>query len=388
MGIGKKILVGLAVIVGLIGVLFTGFRIFLALNSGDIGKPDDSVLRPSSVIVPKEENAFYDLKQAADSLVLVKADEQVVLDMSNGKNWNDALANKIVNDNTAAFAAFDRASWKKSYQDTAVQVDPKTLNADTELTSTSKVRQVAQVSVIKSMLLFRQGKEKEAFDNTLNILYVGQMLENSPRTNLIGFLVGMSIKGRGIKNIQTMAQTRRLSSGELKAYASKIEKFKGNTMGLQEAFRMEYTKEDNTREQALLKSNYYYKPNETQKLFIDLYQGYVDSSVRLCSEIRPHSIQVERSVVGVLFTENAIGKILVDVLGSSLNGAFMKRCEEEFSVIQTQITLASQAYKVDKGAYPTSLTQLAPEYLPQVSEAYNGKPITYDANTGIVSLPK
>ena len=70
MSIGKKILVGLAVIAGLIGILFTGFRIFLALNSGDIAKPDDSVLRPSSVIVPKEDNAFYDLKQAADRALL------------------------------------------------------------------------------------------------------------------------------------------------------------------------------------------------------------------------------------------------------------------------------------------------------------------------------
>jgi hypothetical protein len=91
-------------------------------------------------------------------------------------------------------------------------------------------------------------------------------------------------------------------------------------------------------------------------------------------------------MTSVLFTENAVGKILADVSGGSLDGVFRKRCQEEFSIIKAQVSLASQAYKNDTGTYPATLNLLSPNYLSTVDTQHDGQVILYDANTGTVSI--
>jgi hypothetical protein len=78
MSTGKKILSGVGIFIGLIVLLVVGFLSYLKLNSGDIEKIDDSALYPSSQILSKEENAYYDLQQASDSLVLSQDNDQVL----------------------------------------------------------------------------------------------------------------------------------------------------------------------------------------------------------------------------------------------------------------------------------------------------------------------
>lgn len=407
MSIGKKILFGLGIFIGIILLLILCFFVYLKLNSGDIKKIDDSVLNPSSQILSKEDNAYYDLKRASDSLVLPQDKSQVTTDLANGTSWDDTLANQVVDSNATALAAFNQASWKKGYQDPVVQADLKTWNADTTLTSIADIRKIAQISAIKSQILFRQGKEKEAFDNTLNIIYFGQVFENSPRETLIGYLVSIAIKGIGITNMQAMVPMSHLASGDLKNYVIKIDKFKDNKAGLQEAFRMEYVSLNNTKEQmidqrgegdqqaqalklplssTLLKSSFYYKPNQTQKLYVEQYQNFVSNAAKKCDEIIPRPKRANTDFMSVIFAENVVGKILIDTLESSLSGVFSKRCQEEFSVIKTQISLASQAYKNDNGAYPTSLNLLSPNYLNTVDKQYDGQNLLYDAKTGTASL--
>ena len=50
--------------------------------------------------------------------------------------------------------------------------------------------------------------------------------------------------------MQTMIIDAHLQANDLKDYALKIEKFKENGAGLQEAFRMEYAMFNNTKEQS------------------------------------------------------------------------------------------------------------------------------------------
>lgn len=406
---GKKILRGLGILALAIILLGVVFVIYIKFNSKDIAKPDDSDLYPSSQILSKEDNAFYDFKKASDSIVLADNQDQTITDLASNKNWDSSLANKIVNDNAVALVAFNLGSWKKGYQDLALQIDLNEYNANTVTTSLAGVRKLAKISVIKSRLLFEQGKEKEAFSNTLSVIYAGQIFENSIGGNLINYLVGISIKGIGINSLQSMISNSHLTSGELKDYVEKIEKFKNNRTGLQETFKMEYLMIKNTKEQmidpyissgqkseflppvvadskVLLKSAFYYKPNKTQKLFVERYKAFVGNAMKNCNEIIPSSPKEEEiSVVKALVTENAVGKILDSIIGVSLEGVNSKRCEEEFSVIKAQISLASQAYKIDNGKYPNSLSQLYPKYLSQDYKQFNGKDIIYNAETGEVS---
>ena len=409
---GKKILWGLGIFALVIISIVIIFLIYAKINSGDIAKPDDSNLYPSSQILSKEDNAFDDFKKASDGVVFSNDQSQSIADLANNKNWDNSLAKQIVKDNSAALVALKQGSLKKGYQDPILQNDLNKFNSETVLSPLSNVRKLAQISVIESRLFFEQGKKREAFDNTLKTIQLGQMLEDSPRGNLLSYLVGMSIKEVAITNLQSMISNNNLTVGELRDYTSKIEKFKNNRTGLQESFKMEYVMIKNSKEQTidpcissgqaseflppvvadskvLLKSTFYYKPNKTHKLFIERYKKFVDNAIKNCNEIISSSPKEEEiSVVKALFTENAVGKILDSIIGVSIEGVNMKRCEEEFSVIKTQISLASQAYKIDNGNYPNSLSQLYPNYLNQVYEQFNGEDIIYDAKTGEASINK
>ena len=78
--------------------------------------------------------------------------------------------------------------------------------------------------------------------------------------------------------------------------------------------------------------------------------------------------------------------MLTDIVGSSFDGIFPKRCQEEFSVIKTGLDLAIQAYQTDHNAYPQTLDDLHPKYLDTVEKRFGGQEILYIPATGLVSL--
>lgn len=416
MNLKKKIFISLGVLVSAIALVVAGFLVYLKLHSADISKIDDSMLNPSSQILSDEDNSYYEIKLASEKLVLSEDNQKAIHNLSQNTEWDDVLAQQIVESNAVALTLFNKGSWKKGYQDPVVQTDPKTWNTEMISSDRSKIRSIAELSLIKSWILFKQGKEREAFDNTLNAVYFGQALENSPRTDLLNFLIGMSIKGPGMKSLQSMIPQSHLTSDELKDYLKKMDTFKDNRAGLQEAFRMNYITDNRTKEamidpqvtgkdgkfsaellraahggmplfnKNLMRSGFYYKPNQTQKLYVEQYQDFVNNAARQCGEVVPRAKRANAGIVNFIFTENVIGKTLTDSIEFSFNGIFDTRCQEEFSVVQTQIMMAVQAYKKDNGMYLTSLDLLSPNYMNPIENQYGGRAVFYDAVAGTVSL--
>ncbi|MDR3583139.1 MAG: hypothetical protein P4L62_02155 [Candidatus Pacebacteria bacterium] len=87
----------------------------------------------------------------------------------------------------------------------------------------------------------------------------------------------------------------------------------------------------------------------------------------------------------IIFTENAVGKILSNVAGVSLNSASTKKFQETFSVKGTELLLALKVYKNDNGSLPDTLDKLVPNYISGVPlDPFDGKPIRYSAEKKII----
>jgi hypothetical protein len=283
--------------------------------------------------------------------------------------------------------------------------DPKEVSVMTPLFSLGNLRTIGRLNLIRSIYLFKQGKEEEAFDEIIKTIQLGQMLEDSPRPTLIGYLVGMAIKGMGLKTIRTIVPVTTLSSEKLMDYISKLDKFDLNEAGLERAFKMEYAFGANTKAkidaglagklskeeleeldleeislQRKIMPNYLYKPNQTQRLIVEYYRTLLNNTNKNYNQTKFVEFEpfFPSSRFEVFFTENAIGKTISDATLLTLSGIFRRKCEEDFLTRGTQILLALKAYKNETGKLPLSLSELIPKYFDQIpQDPFDGKPIRY-----------
>lgn len=135
------------------------------------------------------------------------------------------------------------------------------------------------------------------------------------------------------------------------------------------------------------KLHYLYKPNQTQKILAEYHRNLINNANKDCGEINLLEIKylAPRSIMGMLFSENIVGKIFHDMVARSFSDIFDKKCLEDFSVIGTQILIAMKAYQTETGKIPNSLTELVPKYLSEIPrDPFDGKLIKYSPNKKII----
>ncbi len=421
---------------------FTFFNVFLGR---DEPFPNDSDLWLPAIEIPKEENAFYylipylNLSQPEKEIILRYRPEEkerleeireiywprekteLVDNIIRGKDWDEEFAKDLIKNNERLLIDFEKAVKSSNFQDPITQ-NPKNIDMTTLLLSLGNFRNIAKLNLVKATELLKQGKEKEAFDEAIKVIQLGHLLENSPRGPLIEYLFGMSIKQMGLDWLRFVLPEANLSPENLSYYIRQLEGFKENEEGLIRVFKMEYISFSNTKTKyvdpiikgkaskerseksgeeilpqpakILGRLNYFYKPNQTQRIFADWYRTNVNNAQKnyykemKFSEIRP---LVPYSKIKILFTENLIGKILYDSTAGSLSGVHLRKCLdrkclEDFSIIGTQTLMAIKAYKTETGEMPTSLEEeLVPKYFSEVpKDPFDGNPIRYSASKKII----
>lgn len=376
---------------------------------------DDRDLWLSKIEILKEENASYDLNQASQKLYLPKEKMELFREMAAGKKWDSEFAKELVENNREVFDYFERALTHPYFQIPELQ-DPKTIGFETVIPGMSSVRNISQLNSIKAAYLFTQGKEKEAFDLTIKTIKMGQMMEDSPRPVLISYLVGMAIKETGLQRLRIMIPDTTLSSEILKNYIAELKQFEENEEGLAKALKMEYISLANTKAKitdALFigglsekelkavgleepsiqiklaaKLKYFYKPNQTQRLFAEYYRQLINNVNKSyynemeLPEVKP---LVPSSKINMLFTENIIGKMIHNIMAIGFSGLFEKKFLEDFSVTGTQSLLAIKAYQIETGEIPISLEVLVSKYISEIpKDPFDGKPIKYSPEKKII----
>ncbi len=79
-----------------------------------------------------------------------------------------------------------------------------------------------------------------------------------------------------------------------------------------------------------------------------------------------------------LIKGNAVGDILVLMAEPMLQAVIQRKSKEDVNVRATQILLALKVYKMQHGRLPDSLSELVPEFFPQIPlDDFDGKPFRY-----------
>lgn len=398
----KKIIIGIIILI----VLVILFPFILNLFTSDIDPIDDSDLSLQVITISDEENSYYDLIKIEDVLYQPEERREEIIDMTEGRAWDEKLAEEIIFKNKEAFELFSLATKKSKYQNPNLAI-PENINLYTEFTAMSSWRIMSEYSSIRALYLSRQGKDKEAIEEALNSLYIGQKIQDS-QVSLLEYLVAISIKERGLETVQKIIASADLDNIELKKYVSELKQFYENENGFIAVSKGEYnvgslsidalvngdfdvfkysTEEQNKDMAKKLNNNYYFRPNKTKALFASYARKKIKNANQFCNNIE--NVEIKRlaptSYLEMYISENLVGKVLNDIIANSSFAVIIKKCNEDSLVSSTQALIAIKAYQNDYGNLPDSLNQLVPGYLESVPlDYFNGNQLRYSKENKIL----
>jgi len=400
----KIILIFIGSVIGLF-LLILFLPNILSLFSKDIPPIDDSDLQLKKIEIPREQNAYYDLIKLGGDINEPKNivhETTAVQDYINGKSWDDNLIENILSQNTEAFTYFTEATDKPKFQDPNFS-DSAKIKPTVIVISLNSWRQASRLSVLKALFLLKQGKDKEAFDEVFKSIKIGQKIQES-QCSVIEYLVGIGIKKIGLEALQKIIASSKLESNELKKYAETLNEFYKNEEGLISMWKEQYSEqiwainsvvsgdknilseEDNFSSREI-KNNFYFKPNKTKALFVEYTRENIKNAEKPCNLIEKREIKelAPESKIKMYVTENAVGKVITDIVAASLGSINDKKCQDDLLVAVAQLLFALKAYKNDTGNLPVSLINLVPQYISSVpSDPFDGKPIRYSSTKKIL----
>ncbi|MCK4891603.1 MAG: hypothetical protein KAS78_02955 [Candidatus Pacebacteria bacterium] len=380
----------------------------LDLFTKDIDPIDDSDLSLQVISISNEENAYFDLIKIKDVIYEPEDKSKAIFDLVNNELWDEKLAEDIIFNNQKAFEYFSKAADKKKFQN-PISANPENINPNTIFPSMHSWRKMAQFSSIKALYLLKQDKSKEAIQEALNSVYIGQKMQES-QVSFLEYLVAISIKRTGLETVQNVISLSNLSTEELKKYAYDMDQFYKNENGFVAILKGEYYMQslsidalvngdtemlkDYTAEQSQDISeklnndyNYYFRPNKTKFLFAEYVRKTIKNANRFCNDIPTIDSQrlASSSYIKLYLTENAIGKTIYDIVITSLASVNTTKCEEDSLVSATQAIIAIKAYKNDNGDYPSSLDELVPRYISSVPlDYFDGNSLKYSKEDEIL----
>jgi hypothetical protein len=351
---------------------------------------DDSDLIPTRTEVPVESNAFWTLLQATNELYSPGLLESRLRDLSNNTNWDDALAAEVLEKNHACLDLLD-----KSFQQPFLLVpEPKTF--DEEYHYLSSWRDLSRVESIQANALFRAHNEKAAFDSALKIIRFGQRAENSGGP-IIHYLVGSGIKTAGLHQIRQMTAQTTLPEADLMGSIRELDSLGPNKEGLTNALKVEYqmqckylddfakgkTATTNSGEQMMASIGLkpFFSVTRTKMEFAQSARVIRDGMSKPFGEI-PWSdlpvVETNGPTLKRLIKGNVMGDIFFQLLGPSSKSFSIRKSREMVNVTATRLLLALKIYKMRHDKLPESLSELVPEFFPQVPlDDFDGKPFRY-----------
>lgn len=398
----------LLIFLSVLGILVIGAIGGVLYFAKDESPPKDDDLRLPRIEILEKENAFYPLGQAIEKMYWPKEKAELIDNIIKDQEWDSKFVEELITKNKETFHYFNKVLTFSKFQDPEWQ-DPEIIIPATPVGNLGEYRKVAKLNSVKSLHLFKQEKEKEAFSEAIKIIKFGHFIEES-QGSLIHYLVGKDIKEIGLETLRIMIKNATLTSETLKNYIKELDKYKASKKGLINALKMEYITTANalptlTAEDLLTagelaieekiplgmrivtKFPYFYKPNKTRRIIAESYRKLINNVDKNYGEIS----RIKRltpsplSSIKILLTENITGRIFHDIVIVTFEDIFSRKCEEDFSVIGTQLLLAIKGYQIETGKIITSLGELMPEYFSEVPEdPFNEKQIRFSAEKKII----
>jgi hypothetical protein len=352
----------------------------------------DSDLIFPRIFVSVESNAFWTLLKATNELYWPKSLENKFVDLSSNTNWDDSLAADVLKKNQTCLDLFDE-SLKQPFL-----LVPELKTFDDDSSYLDGWRTISLVESIQAISLFRAKKEKEAFDTALKIIQFGQRVENSGGPTLY-YLVGSSIKTRGLLRIQQMTADTTLSETDLIQLIRELENFKPNQEGFVNALKVEYQTQakfcdDFATGKIPMQTNSAFVRSLISISIMPLFNAtktkteYAQSARVVRDNFsKPFGkipwldlpvVEIDISVWHRVISGNAIGDVLFGMSESVFKGVSSRKSREDVNVMATQLLLALKIYKMRHDKLPDSLSELTPDFFSQIPiDDFDGKPFRY-----------
>lgn len=342
------------IILIVLGILFLSFFVFISipqilnLFARDIPSVDETGLQITNPNVPDSKNAYFDLSKLTGTVYLPSSDDRnIITDIvtaTSGNSWNDSVVNDVLSKNSNTLEVISGASNKSILYDTQFS-DLSKISPDMILSNLNDWRNAGLVGSLDALSLLKQGKNVDAMDEAVKVIKVGKLISESNQP-LIGYLVGIAIKKYGYNAASQIISQSHFSQTQKQDYLSALNSLKDDGQGLKNAFIIEYYIQKNGFAEAIREiiaqenipsftnvnslGSYYYEPNQTIEYFADYAREEirnVDVSCNSVPNIQNIKLIEPVSFLKIYFTENAVGKILHDVLSASLSSVLSKRCE-------------------------------------------------------------
>lgn len=383
----------------IIFIIFGIITITMVICGRDEPPPDDADLQVTRLDLAEEDNGFTHFNLAINVFYWPKDKENEIREMVQGITWNADLVGEIIEKNTEALDQIEKALTFPHFQ------VPEITFRDFGL-SLSLCRNMAKVMSLRAQWLFEKGNEKAAFDQAMQMIRFGHMMEDCGG-GIIHYLVGMAIKGLGLERIEKMIPDCSLTSKDLKSYSDYLSRYTADRKGLANAFKVEYSfagkiiddwskgefdlgkdKEKDSRFRWKRFPRYFFQPNRTKRIFADMYRSIIENIPRNYSEMNfegTTKVKEREPSWRLLTSPNAVGIFLSNLLFPTVEKILLRKCQADMYVKATRLLLACKCYKEDRGRLPDCLEDLVPEYIPEVPEdPFDGKPLRYSASNKII----
>jgi hypothetical protein len=400
------------IILGILVLLILLIVVALLFLGKDEGPPNDEDLLLPKIEIKEKENGYYYYDQFQQKIYYPpETDWELINNILDGKEWDAEYVEELVEKNAEAFYYFDKMTQTSRYHNPYL-LDPDNVSVFTPLIHYSGLQSIARFSMFKAELLFRNGKEKEAFDECFKVIKMGHMLEEG-RNNLIGYLVGEAINKIGLKQLARLTARTTLSPEVLKTYADQLDNLYSKKEGWINVMKLQYIELVNTNKETIdiiaehgdlgdvlsgripllewltLGSDYLYKPNQTRRMLAEYFRNEINA-VNENYYIKTKDYELLNyfnldSLWKILTTENSVGKSLYNNVAISYSGLLNAKYLEDFLGGGTQLLIALRAYYLDYGKFPDSLNQLVPNYISEIpKDPFDGELIRYDSNKKVI----
>jgi len=360
-------------------------------------------LRPVRIEVAANENSFPAMTRAGNRLSWVdEADAPQLAGMAecNVKwKWNQELAEQLLARNQSVLELLDEA-----LPPSKLQV-PTPSSVEDDYPYLSDWTKIALLTSIRSAVLDREGREREAFDLAFKLVQLGHRIEDSGG-EVFHYRRGASIKMMGLSRIQQLAFKTSLPADYLTHLLRELGRYKANESALTNTIKVDYQLNAAlVRNFSIGKFSGTNPPDPVLRAFgvpmlnVEKTERAFATPARIGLKCIPHSYakmplgefppaatnSSVAAVIGKIARGNASGETVFDLMYTSPKGLLAKKCEENVAVSATEGVLALKCHQAQHGALPESLADLVPDYLPAVPlDDFDGKPLRYSREKKLI----
>ncbi|MFA6287590.1 MAG: hypothetical protein WC661_09425 [Opitutaceae bacterium] len=377
-----------------LGILFVGLIVAVGLFivTRDEPPPDINDLQPRPRTLPDSENALASLRAIASEHARQTKENTAYTDaiarlLESYETWDTADATLVVNQDKEVWPRFDAAIRLPS-SETKLPWVPD------DFIAIGPLRELWRGAMIRARLTSFSGQPDVGFEQVLTTLPAATRISDSGGV-LIEYLTGVSLRSITISTLRTITVQTPPSDESLRHSLALLAANRPSVPALIETFKAEYSyagqaakefKKSMQQWRQLgeapppLKTEWFYKPNQTLRLFADKIRQIFPLIDRPLDALSPLDAPTPSPALfaNLPNPDNSLGRYFIAASSFAYEGVLLARLRDQTSISLTQVWLAVILYEREHGDIPESLETLVPSYLPAMPRDYfDGAPIRY-----------